>query len=226
LFTAYIAGSPWFQTNDQYWLKNIDQMAKSRNLEDKFLFMTVGKEEAPLTIDTYKGLEKWMNGQGFNGLAWKSAWVEGDHGSMVGRNIFDGLLYIFKGWKISNTLLFEADVESLDAQVKTNLAKWKKFGFGTSSVIPEQRLNFFGYALIRQGEQEKAIQLFQYVVKMYPKSFNAHDSLAEGYATAGDKDKAIKHYTLAVELNPGDTDYAKRVLQNSKDKLKELGVKE
>jgi len=29
-----------------------------------------------------------------------------------------------------------------------------------------------------------------------------------------------------VELNPGDSDYAKRVLQNSKDKLQELGVKE
>jgi hypothetical protein len=25
-------------------------------------------------------------------------------------------------------------------------------------------------------------------------------------------------------LNPGDNDYAKRVLQNSKDKLRELGV--
>ncbi|RLC31074.1 hypothetical protein DRH13_03540, partial [Candidatus Woesebacteria bacterium] len=27
LFTAYIAGSPWFQNNDQYWLKNIEKMA-------------------------------------------------------------------------------------------------------------------------------------------------------------------------------------------------------
>lgn len=26
LFSAYIASSPWFQTNDQYWLKKIDQM--------------------------------------------------------------------------------------------------------------------------------------------------------------------------------------------------------
>jgi len=40
----------------------------------------------------------------------------------------------------------------------------------------------------------------------------------------GDKDNAIKFYKAAVELNPGDSDYAKRVLQNSKTKLKELGV--
>lgn len=226
VFTAYIAGSPWFQTNDQYWLKHIDQMTKNRNLSDKFLFMTVGKEEDPLTIDTYTELEKWMNNQTFEGLTWKSAWEEGDHGSMVGRNIYDGLIFIFKGWKISNTLLINADVEAIDTQLKTNLAKWKKHGMEMSAIMPEQRLNFFGYVLIRRGEQEKAIKLFQYIVKLYPKSFNAHDSLAEGYVTMGDRAKAIEHYKLAVELNPGNTDYAKRVLKNSKDKLKELGAKE
>jgi len=226
LFTAYIAGSPWFQTNDQYWLKNIDQMTKNRNLDDKFLFMTVGKEEAPLTMDTYKELEKWMNSQTFDGLTWKSAWVEGDHGSMVGRNIYDGLIFIFKGWKISNTLLLEADVDAIDEQLKTSSAKWKKHGIEMSALMPEQRINAFGYALIRRNENDKAIKLFQYALKLYPKSFNAHDSLAEGYQTMGDNEKAIKYYRLAVELNPADTEYAKRVLQNSKDKLKELGAKE
>ncbi len=41
----------------------------------------------------------------------------------------------------------------------------------------------------------------------------------------GDKENAIKYYKLAVELNPGDTEYAKRILKNSTDKLRELGVK-
>jgi tetratricopeptide (TPR) repeat protein len=48
----------------------------------------------------------------------------------------------------------------------------------------------------------------------------------EADLTLGDKENAIKYYKLAVELNPGDTDFAKRVLQNSKDKLQELGIKE
>jgi enterochelin esterase-like enzyme len=224
LFTAYIAGSPWFQTNNQYWLKNIEKMAKVRDLSDKFLFMTVGKEEAQLTIDTFTELEKWMNSQSFDDLSWKSAWVEGDHGSMVGRNIYDGLTFIFSGWKIPNTVMRSADVDKIDTYVKTNTAKWAKYGFETSSIIPEPRLNSLGYALVRMNELDKAIGVFEYMVEMYPKSFNAHDSLAEGYLTKGDKEKAIKFYKLAVELNPGDTDYAKRILQNSKDKLKELGV--
>jgi predicted alpha/beta superfamily hydrolase len=224
LFSAYLAGSPWFQTNDQYWLKNIDKMAKVRDLADKFLFMTVGKEEAQLTIDTYTELEKWMNSQSLEGLTWKSAWVEGDHGSMVGRNIYDGLTFIFSGWKIPNTVMRNADLEEIDNHVKKSTAKWGKYGFEKSTIIPEPRLNSLGYALIRMNELDKALGIFEYMVELYPKSFNAHDSLAEGYLTKGDKENAIKYYKLAVELNPGDTDSAKRILKNSKDKLRELGA--
>jgi len=226
LFTAYIAGSPWFQNNDQYWLKNIEKMAKERELDEKFLFMTVGKEEAPLTIDTYKELEKWMNSQSFAGLTWKSAWVEGDHGSMQGRNVLDGLLFIFKGWKIPSMLFMNADVDEIDKYAKSSVAKWAKYGFEISSILPEQRMNGLGYRFLSRNEIDKAIKSFEYNVNLYPKSFNAHDSLAEGYLMMGDREKAIEYYKRAVELNPGDTDYAKRVLQNSKDKLRELGVEE
>jgi hypothetical protein len=224
LFTAYIAGSPWFQTNDQYWLKNIEKMAKERTFDGKTLFMTVGKGEAQLTIDTYKELEKWMNGNPLSGLTWKSAWLEGDHASMVGRNIYDGLTFIFSGWKIPDTLMINADVEALDGHLKTNMAKWAKYGFDASAALPEQMLNAFGYNLLNRKEFNKAIRLFLYNIKLFPKSFNALDSLAEAYLTMGDKENAIKFYKSAVELNPGDSDYAKRILLNSKTKLKELGV--
>ena len=224
LFTAYIAGSPWFQTNDQYWLKNIEKMAKERNLKDKFLFMTVGKDEAELTLDTYKALEKWMKDTPLTGLTWKSAWLEGDHGSMVGRNIYDGLLFLFHGWKMPYSFLIGAEVETIEKHVKTNTEKWAKFGFETTTIIPEQQINSLGYTLLNQKEYDRAVKMFEYNIKRFPESFNAHDSLAEAYMIMGDKEKAIKYYKLAVDLNPGDTDYAKRVLKNSKDKLRELGV--
>ena len=31
MFAGYLAGSPWFQNNDQYWLKNIEKFAKEQN---------------------------------------------------------------------------------------------------------------------------------------------------------------------------------------------------
>lgn len=225
LFTAYIAGSPWFQTMDQYWLKNINKMAKHKDLEHKYLFMTVGKEESELTINTFKELEKWMNSQNFNGLKWKSGWLKGDHGSMVGRNIYDGLIFFFEGWKPPQTLLRNANVEELKSFLKSGFEKWDKYGFELQSILPERRLNALGYGLLGRQQSEKAIKIFKYNLELYPKSFNGYDSLAEGYLTMGDKVNAIKYYKLAVELNPGKSDYEKRILQNSKDKLQELGSK-
>jgi tetratricopeptide (TPR) repeat protein len=226
LFTGYIAGSPWFQNNDGYWLKNIDEMTKGSNVSDKFLFMTVGKEEAQLTIDTYRDLESWMSNNTFPGLTWESAWVEGDHGSMVGRNIYDGLLFIFDGWKIPATVMRDADIDVIDKYLKDRSKHWAKYGFKPTEIIPEQRLNRLGYGLLNRQQYDKAITIFEYNLKLNPKSYNAHDSLAEGYLTNGDRENAIRYYRLAVSMNPGDTERAKAVLANSREKLRELGVNE
>jgi uncharacterized protein len=226
LFSGYISGSPWFQVNDGYWLKNIDKLAKERNLDGKRLFMTVGKGEADLTIETYKGLEKWFDAAPLSGLARKSAWVEGDHGSMVGRNTYDGLQFVFEGWKIPDALLRSADIEKIDAALAEGEARWRKYGFDGASLLPEVRLNALGYQLLNRGAQDEAVRILAYNVRRFPKSFNALDSLAEAYMITGDREKAVEYYRLAVAGNPGDTDYARRVLANSKAKLKDLGVEE
>jgi predicted negative regulator of RcsB-dependent stress response len=46
----------------------------------------------------------------------------------------------------------------------------------------------------------------------------------EAYLSKGDRENAVKHYKLAVEKNPGKTEFEKRLLQGSKGKLKELGI--
>jgi predicted alpha/beta superfamily hydrolase len=223
LFTAYIAGSPWFQTDDQYWLKHIDRMTEKRNVADKFLFMTVGKAESQLTIDTYRELEKWMNGHDLAGLTWQSSWVEGDHGSMVGRNIYDGLLFVFRGWKIPDSVVRNAEIGKIDEYVQKRSAHWSRYGFSRSQIIPESRLNYYGYYLLNTDQYDKAIALFEYNLKLNPESYNAHDSLAEAYMRMGDRENAIKYYRLAVKKNPANSDRARRILESSKEKLRELG---
>jgi hypothetical protein len=222
LFAGYLAGSPWFQNDDQYWLKNIERFAKERNLKDKDLFMTVGKAEQKLTLDTFAGLEAWMQAQPLPGLKWKGAAVEGDHGNMVGRTLYDGLLFIFDGWKIPNEVIMAADMDAVDARVRKTEAQWGSFGLGASAILPEANINSLGYALLQRKEYDKALRAFQYCIRRFPKSYNAHDSLAEAYLTTGDTANAIKYYRLADELNPGATDVDKRILKNSQDKLREL----
>lgn len=80
-----------------------------------------------------------------------------------------------------------------------------------------------GYRFLNQKMYDRATEILVCNIRLFPQSANAQDSLVEAYATKGDRENAIK-YKLAVEKNPGATDTEKRILQNSKDKLKELGV--
>jgi tetratricopeptide (TPR) repeat protein len=80
--------------------------------------------------------------------------------------------------------------------------------------------------LLGRKSYDQALDIFKLNVKLYPNSPNAYDSLAEAYLTQGDKETAKKYYELAIQKNPGKTEYEKRLLENAKAKLKELEQKE
>jgi uncharacterized membrane protein len=65
--------------------------------------------------------------------------------------------------------------------------------------------NRLGYQLLGKGETQAAIQILQLNVETHAKSSNAYDSLAEAYATAGNKDLAVENYRKALALNPENT---------------------
>ena len=56
-----------------------------------------------------------------------------------------------------------------------------------------------------------AIAFFLLIVKNYPASANAYDSLAEAYERAGNTEKAMENYKKALELNP-DNEHARSKL--------------
>lgn len=78
----------------------------------------------------------------------------------------------------------------------------------------ERALNQLGYMLLDKGRNADAITIFKLNVEEFPKSSNAHDSLAEAYAKDGQKQQAIANFRKALELDPKN--------QNAADKLKEL----
>ena len=79
---------------------------------------------------------------------------------------------------------------------------------------PEFVLNAVGYDLLRDGNTDEAIRLFQRNVEEYPESANVWDSLGEAYAAAGKKDLAIKNYEKSLQLDPKN--------ENAKERLKKL----
>jgi hypothetical protein len=69
-----------------------------------------------------------------------------------------------------------------------------------SSLAQERPLNFLGYALLREKDTANAIALFRWICQAYPKSANAHDSLADAFEAAGQPAEALAEGDKAVAL--------------------------
>ncbi len=67
-------------------------------------------------------------------------------------------------------------------------------------VATEGQRNQLGYQYLGAGQVDLAIATFLKNTKAFPNSWNVWDSLAEGYATKGDKKLAIEYYTKALSM--------------------------
>ena len=85
--------------------------------------------------------------------------------------------------------------------------------FGAEGV-PEWAVNQLGYTLLRGGKPAEAVEIFKVNVEAYPESWNAHDSLGEGFAAVGDVVRAIASYERSLVLNAENA--------NARVKLEEL----
>lgn len=85
--------------------------------------------------------------------------------------------------------------------------------------IPDQEktMNALGYRLLGEKNLDGAVRIFALNAHEHPNSANAYDSLGEGYADAGETQKAIQAYRKSVELNPGNN-AAKRMILKLEEK--------
>ena len=88
-------------------------------------------------------------------------------------------------------------------------ALWKKDP--KDPIVAEARLNSVGYSLLSDKRMAEAIALFKLNVELHPDSWNAYDSLAEGYMKNGQKALAIKNYEKSIGLNPKNVSGAKKL---------------
>jgi tetratricopeptide (TPR) repeat protein len=79
---------------------------------------------------------------------------------------------------------------------------WKKDP--KDPAVAEGRINNVGYTLLLAKKAVPAVLLFEFNVERFPDSWNAHDSLGEGYAALGRTSEAIESYERSLELNPGN----------------------
>jgi tetratricopeptide (TPR) repeat protein len=68
--------------------------------------------------------------------------------------------------------------------------------------INEYLLNQRGHQLLDLEHFADAIALFKIIVALFPRSWNAYDSLGEAFFAFGHMAEAVKCYERSLELNP------------------------
>lgn len=81
----------------------------------------------------------------------------------------------------------------------------------TSFQLSQRDLKTWGYGLLDRGRALDAIEVMKLWTTLFPADWDAADSLAEAYQTAGNKPLAIHYYRKSLELNPGNANATKHL---------------
>jgi hypothetical protein len=203
IFQAYIAIDPSLWWDDREIVRRTESMLHSANSLTGQVYLSMANTVFPgMDSQLYKDpitdfaalLQSAESPQFRSKLEYYAA---ENHGSVPLLSLYDGLLFIFDGYKPPLNLFFgETSAVSAHFEDLSNR-------LGITLLPPESLLNGVGYMML-YGEQRvgQAIELLTLNTTVYPDSFNTYDSLGEAFMVNGDVLAAIANYEKSLELNP------------------------
>jgi hypothetical protein len=131
--------------------------------------------------------------------------------------IQDRLNYIHK--MILNSAAHQVWLAIKEGDANKGISRFKELRVDSSAeyYFDEREFNSIGYRLIKLNRIKDAIEIYKLNVELNSGSFNAYDSLAEGYLINGQKELAIINYQKSLELNP-DNNNARKMLEELRKK--------
>jgi len=156
--------------------------------------------------------------KGPTGFGWQGFASAANYALQNKTNYDQALIWIDQAIATNNsfaTLSTKSNI--LKAQGKTEEAD--KIMNDALAIGTEIELNAYGYQLLGNGQNDKAIEILSLNAKRFPKDPNCFDSLGEAFATAGDKKNAIANFKKSLSMNP-----PANVKANSEKFLKQLGA--
>jgi predicted alpha/beta superfamily hydrolase len=207
IFNAYIAMDP------SLWWDNQLLFSQAKSL-------AAGILRSPLYLSTYGKAQRKEESREFvatlaakNSSPFRSKFQvfesEG-HGSLPIVSLYNGLLFIFDG--------FRPDLNSLVDDPTAIGRHFSKFSqtLGVNFLPPEDLIHLVCNATVADNPK-KAVDCFKVNVANYPSSYNAHNALAKICASKGMIDESISSYRRSLEIKPGN--------MNAVNGLKGLGGK-
>ena len=199
-FDAYVAISPSLWWNGEAESAAADRLFTPGGTLKKFLYLTHGREynNIPKSVQWFT---RMLGKKAPADLRWTFAYLANDtHASSPRRAIYDALESLFDGWAFRTEGGFPtpADLERHYAPLT------ERFGF--ACLPAEARVTGIAYAQLREKKTAEATALFEYVVRTFPDSPNAYDSVADAYEAAGRLDLALENCRTACRLGEEQSD--------------------
>jgi predicted alpha/beta superfamily hydrolase len=215
LFDGYIAIDPSLWWDNQYIVKQIDNINVEKIENNYFYLSSADKYENfsgathifELNRNSHDSFYSKLMSKGISYSKIKIQYFEEEnHNTSPLLSFYNGLKFIYKDY-----FLKDIQTKSID-QIK---AYYKKI-YGGKFLPPESIINNLAYShLQNENSRELAIQFFKFNVANYPDSYNAYDGLGDAYLMINDKNRALENYEKSLRLNPNNKN-AKEMI----DKLK------
>lgn len=180
-----------------------DRKASAANVtmmwEKMKVSFTVGVDVKNIAL---RHIREQLNNQ--PGFTWHG-WEEAAHYCITNKFNYDEALR----W-INTSVKMEENFTNVaaKAQLLTLMGKTQEAADEKKKVLKlmeaegETRVNAFGYELLNEKDVATAVEAFKLNVKKHPDSWNAYDSMADGYNAAGDHKLALANYKLALARAP------------------------
>jgi len=194
LFNAYVVASPMFGWCPQFYQDNIRIFLRNNPLLNKKLYVSYGDldyVEVLRYIDDFKEVLK----QSPAGFQCRVDLIE-NAGHVPYFTLNNALLYLFSECTLN------AEMKKLNiSEIKSHFEKLSAdYGF---TVAPKAGVLFdLAIDMKNEKELEKAVELFKYLISLYPGSEIYHHVLGLTYLQKGDIELAKASFNESLQINP------------------------
>lgn len=215
-FDAYVAIDPSLGWDDQVLLRKARSYFENARLEGKALYVAQANTLSPddtsrnLHFESIMQFNAIMQAYNRSGIRYAYHYYDQDsHGSVPMIAEYDGLRFIFDGYKLPLPRLL--DQPGLLTEHFRTVSQRLGTTFRPSEGLVRQLATF---ELSR--DTAKAIQAGEIRAQLYPHSYRAYEFLGDVWAARGDAAKARSYYDQALSNSPGNA--------GIRDKLGKLGA--
>lgn len=204
LFHAYVVVDPTLWWDDLELVRRAESRLKNRtDCRNKIYTATAerrpgGKKGAAVLAAANERLAKAMQANASPHFRTTMKEYPGeDHGTVALPALYDGLRFIFEGYKHPPESVAERGLESVVAYYREYLG-----AHGIALEPPGGVLADMVSVAKENGETQQALEILEYSLALNPQDPTAHFMLASSYQEAGKADLAIEHYQRTLEIAP------------------------